>query len=622
MKPFVTMFLTIFLCVPLFAQKDTVVVGGIYHGGGEGSLNTAVQEKIDAGTLSNTVFKLYLADRYVLTGWITVPAGETLEIVAPPPGTTQMTVSPQIAWKVGLPTETVTYMFNVFGNLTMRNIWVRFADVEGNQIGSPIAFQEDPLATAQVGDFEGCIIDYMQCGSIAGGAISVLCKHFNGIFRNCYFRNCVDRHFMYYGRALSFPFDTVDWHNDYVLFENCTFANIGYVYMQESNEYGDNVHFNHCTFYNVVMYSLEGGVYWKMSVTNSLFVNAYMLGNIPVNGIGGAIFGITPTDEIDFAVNWDNDQDRRILFAHNAYYIDDWLVKWMRGSWVLPYKDDPDTVKQWQPESIINDYACDFSKDKYRNRLFDEIPYPRPMFDGDTEVFFDSTYDDGTGNMVKAYPYINRTTNYDKINPGFVTPPLDETNLPALKWFLNEKWGTNLDTNWAYLPESGKNQLWPLPEDMSYTNDTLLTAAMGGFPLGDLYHWFPTEYAAWEAQADSERADLDFWVEYGHHPDSSSSISIRPQTGTALPEQYALKQNYPNPFNPVTKIEYSVPAWGRVRLEVFNMLGQRAALIYSGWQEPGNYVATLDGSNLPSGIYFYRLLTEKTTITKKMVLLK
>ncbi|UCD36637.1 MAG: hypothetical protein JSW54_07275, partial [Fidelibacterota bacterium] len=196
MKPFFTVLMSMILCVPLWAQKDTVDVAGMYNGGSEGSLNVAVQEKVTAGTLSNTVFRLYLADRYVLTEWIEVPEGEILEIVAPLPGTTQTTVSPQIVWQAGLPVETTQFMFNVFGDLTLKNLWLRFADAAGNQVGSPIAFQEGAVADdAQWGNFEGCIFDYMLIGSQSGGAVTVMCKHFNGVFRNCYFRNCTDPHF-------------------------------------------------------------------------------------------------------------------------------------------------------------------------------------------------------------------------------------------------------------------------------------------------------------------------------------------------------------------------------------------------------------------------------------------
>ncbi len=90
----------------------------------------------------------------------------------------------------------------------------------------------------------------------------------------------------------------------------------------------------------------------------------------------------------------------------------------------------------------------------------------------------------------------------------------------------------------------------------------------------------------------------------------------------ALPMTYSLSQNYPNPFNPVTTIEYSIPAASDVRLEIFNILGQRVTTLINENQQPGEYAIIWDASNMASAIYFYRLTTEEKILTKKMVLIK
>lgn len=89
-----------------------------------------------------------------------------------------------------------------------------------------------------------------------------------------------------------------------------------------------------------------------------------------------------------------------------------------------------------------------------------------------------------------------------------------------------------------------------------------------------------------------------------------------------LPNEYVLQQNYPNPFNPVTRIKYSIPVSGHVSLNVYTSLGQLAATIFKGNQQPGNYVAEFNASGLPSGIYMYRLQSGEVSITKKFVLMK
>jgi hypothetical protein len=89
-----------------------------------------------------------------------------------------------------------------------------------------------------------------------------------------------------------------------------------------------------------------------------------------------------------------------------------------------------------------------------------------------------------------------------------------------------------------------------------------------------------------------------------------------------LPNTFALYQNYPNPFNPSTTISYDLPQRARVKLAIYNLLGQEVATLVDGEQEPGRYNINFDASGLPSGIYFYTLQTPYFTKTNKMVLVK
>ena len=96
-------------------------------------------------------------------------------------------------------------------------------------------------------------------------------------------------------------------------------------------------------------------------------------------------------------------------------------------------------------------------------------------------------------------------------------------------------------------------------------------------------------------------------------------------TGTAdeaVPEAFRLDQNYPNPFNPTTILGYAVPAPGPVRLEVFDVLGRRVAVLVDAFQPAGAYTVPFDAAALPSGTYLYRLQAAGHVETKTMVLVR
>lgn len=91
------------------------------------------------------------------------------------------------------------------------------------------------------------------------------------------------------------------------------------------------------------------------------------------------------------------------------------------------------------------------------------------------------------------------------------------------------------------------------------------------------------------------------------------------------PKEFTLYQNYPNPFNPSTTIKFSIiPSLSTVRvlLKVFDILGREVATLVNEQMTPGNYEVEFDGSNLPSGVYFYRIQAGSFIDTKKLILVK
>jgi photosystem II stability/assembly factor-like uncharacterized protein len=89
-----------------------------------------------------------------------------------------------------------------------------------------------------------------------------------------------------------------------------------------------------------------------------------------------------------------------------------------------------------------------------------------------------------------------------------------------------------------------------------------------------------------------------------------------------IPNNFFLSQNYPNPFNPSTKISYSVPRTSFITLKFYDILGKEITTLVNAEKTLGNYEVDLDGSNISSGVYFYRMQAGSFSDTKKLILLK
>ena len=101
----------------------------------------------------------------------------------------------------------------------------------------------------------------------------------------------------------------------------------------------------------------------------------------------------------------------------------------------------------------------------------------------------------------------------------------------------------------------------------------------------------------------------------------SQSISIR-QISSVVPERFSLLQNYPNPFNPSTGIEFSLAEKSFVKLKVFDIAGKEVAELVNDNLPAGKFLYEFSATGLSSGIYMYRLETEKFTESKKMIVLR
>jgi len=101
---------------------------------------------------------------------------------------------------------------------------------------------------------------------------------------------------------------------------------------------------------------------------------------------------------------------------------------------------------------------------------------------------------------------------------------------------------------------------------------------------------------------------------------NGNTVSIK--NNNSQPHQFKLSQNFPNPFNPTTTIPFSIFKNSFVKLKVFDITGKVIKTLVNNYKQAGSYNVTFDASNLPSGVYHYKISSDENTSVKRMVLLK
>jgi Secretion system C-terminal sorting domain len=222
------------------------------------------------------------------------------------------------------------------------------------------------------------------------------------------------------------------------------------------------------------------------------------------------------------------------------------------------------------------------------------------------QAFYDMHDSVGLGNLIPLTWNISKkveanggdsTTAFVKDNITLTKPTHDLSAFAEWYWMNppdgpgKQKANTGFDStkDYARLPLTYYSNISDF--DLSYNKTALAyTGADKGLPAGDP-RWFP------------------------------GVTAIRSNAKT-IPEGFSLEQNYPNPFNPSTKIEYNVSKQTKIKLDVFNILGEHVATLVNEVQPAGKYTVNFDASNLSSGVYIYQLSTGNHLFAKKMTLLK
>jgi hypothetical protein len=184
---------------------------------------------------------------------------------------------------------------------------------------------------------------------------------------------------------------------------------------------------------------------------------------------------------------------------------------------------------------------------------------------------------------------------------------------------------TNSGANWSgsYLPgNSGVTtvctsggRFW------AERSDTIFVSTNNGTSFafqdkGEVTYWsmsFYTDGTAIRGWAGQQNGRIDMYYE------QLSGIS---NNNSDIPKEYSLSQNYPNPFNPSSKFKVQIAKLSDVKVTVFDVLGREVKTFVNGLLNPGIYEFEFDGTNFPSGVYFYKLESAQFSETKKMILIK
>lgn len=218
-----------------------------------------------------------------------------------------------------------------------------------------------------------------------------------------------------------------------------------------------------------------------------------------------------------------------------------------------------------------------------------------------------------------AWENISRS-NYNYDNSGRITMQMSEN-------WQNNSWLNVSLTRYTFDGQgnllSTITELW---QNESWVNKTKITSVydnQNNAQSGTLERWTDNQWV---------RAVGSIPFYYNNMRDVeelfASSAYARYWYVTGLEDQgigdidFNLSQNYPNPFNPSTAINFNLPVAGAVSLEVYSLQGEKISTLVNSELPSGKHIYIFDATNFPSGTYFYRLTTEKGSISKKMLLLK
>jgi hypothetical protein len=527
----------------------------------------------------------------VINGKIIVTARDTIAGVRPP------VLAPAIL----LDNSSIDHYFEFdthLGSGELHNIYFLSIRSDGNQLGwsDGIRVYGDSVSLK----LRGCVFDgFTDC------ALKIEAQWIKMDVQDCDFRNLMHTTSYYGGQAMETdPTNAMD---------TCKFINNTFFccssYLWSIRGYDVYSVFAHNTIvYGIVNpFLTRSGVH--MHINNNLFYAAHSYGGVPEDVINGAFLNYPDTasssiiqlrcyDTVSFwsktvwkaAINGENvDLDVAHGVTEDMLNPADRSFELLNNDYVWPQKFE-DFYKTYN-DTVVSKDSTDMP-DGTKSYLLRKLYRPTWMTD-----YVKWTID---SMLSKQSTHVNIADNFTT-DPGFNSDIAG--HIDSVLAYVGKICTSTIDKAWAYRPSGVQYPpVWPLPENLSYSNTTLQSAGTDGFAVGDL-NWFPTQKAKWLI------------------------TDVKVDKGSKVPATFSLSNAYPNPFNPTTNIQFNLAKSENVKLVVFNILGQKIKTLVNGEMKAGSYTATWNGrdefgSEVASGIYFYRLESQSFNSTKKMILMK
>ncbi len=565
----ITLLLALFILPNFLFSQEIIDVPEEYEGSPFGVINRFIMADTVAGgerAHPDAIYRLKRGGYYDVDHGLSIDFNLTIVGETEPADTRPAMISRGLDAQGGY----VSGLFNLRGdstNLTFKNIILN-----GVQDNNQIVNRGGSIFGVS-GKFHRFVMDNCIFSGWGGNVMNSRdSDRSTYIYTNNVFRNNVDLDNPWGGNLYSSTSKTA--YQDTLIFINNTFFNNG-SYQILCWEFVDYIEYSHNTMFQASLNAHWAPYFTNAKFNDNIFYNYQTVGQTEYerdhgffdNGTAeNRLSSICKLDVIDPQLLLDHgitEADRKIEYSNNVYFWSDDVTNY----WTA-HKDSAHGVElDILPITFMNEFT-------------------QGMFDDDS-----------------GYPNLDSEDNLN-INPGF------DATMEAAVWAKERAFVVNyrrygdgglVDPKERHYAPDGQfwDIAWPLPETMVYTNAEALSAAQGGFPVGDL-NWYPEEKIKWEAWTGIEREELD----------------------GVLPSEYTLSQNYPNPFNPTTEMNFSIPVSGNTTLAIYNVLGQKVATIVNQELSAGSYKYQFDASNLTSGLYFYQLQSNDYSQVRKMMLLK